>query len=525
MPPWNDSPDRQPPGAPVATAALVLLIIAAMTALLWLLRESVNKAHFALAYLLVVLGAASRAGRVVGLGAAVLCFLCFNFFLLPPYYTFALHDTLDWFVLGAFLVTAAVSAELLAQARRQTRAAEQRAREINRLSVLGAETLNAGGAEQAVRAIADVIRSTLDLGSCAIHGPDGTSFRCIAASVRTGFAPEARSSLDELFPFVLERSAVALWRPDGTATVDTRAGLALGEALASHPDATAFLFPLRVRGHAVGILRLEHDSTIELDESGRRFMEALSYYAALGVDRSRLIAEAERVEALREADRLKDAVLAAVSHDLRTPLTTIKALAHSLTVDGDERAAIIVEEADRLNRFVRDLLDLSRLNGGGVSLQLARNPVDDLVAAAVQQTAGVVGGHGLRARLPDGDSLVGRFDSVQALRALSNLIENAARYSPPGAPIDLGVERRFDRIEIRVEDRGQGIPDQDRERIFEPFVRLGAAPDVGGSGLGLSIARRLAEAQGGALHYAPRPGGGSTFILDLPAEDLPGVPA
>jgi two-component system sensor histidine kinase KdpD len=221
---------------------------------------------------------------------------------------------------------------------------------------------------------------------------------------------------------------------------------------------------------------------------------------------------------------LKDALLAAVSHDLRTPLTTIKALAHELTTTGDERAAIIVEETDRLNRLVGDLLDLSRLNSGGVSIRLELNPVDDLISAAIQQTSGVLGNRVLNAHLPDGDILVGRFDSVHAVRALTNLIENAAKYSPPGAPIDLTVERRDDRLEIRVEDRGGGIPEDARERIFEPFVRLAGSHGAGGSGLGLSIARRLAEAQGGALRYSPRPGGGSTFTLELPAEDLEGAP-
>jgi len=520
----TEAVERAAPGVWLRAALPWLLVITGVTGLLWLLRDTVDKAHFVLAYLLVVLGAASRAGRSVGLGAAVVCFLCFNFFLLPPYYTLSIHDTLDWFVLGAFLATAAVSAELLAKAQRQTRAAEQRAEEIDRLSMLGAETLNAGRADEAVRAIASVIRSTLDLGSCEIHGPVGGTYRCIAASVRTGFAGESRSALDDMFPFVLERGAVALRRADGTAAVDTRPEPGLGQVFSSHPDANAFLFPLRVRGNAVGILRLEHETPIQLDEAGQRFMEALSYYAALGVERVRLLAEAERVEVLREADRLKDALMAAVSHDLRTPLTTIKALAHELAGDGDERALVIVEETDRLNRFVADLLDLSRLNSGGVSLRLELNPVDDLVAAAVQQTAGVLGDHELRARLPDGDILVGRFDSVHALRALTNLIENAAKYSPRGSVIDLAVERVGSRLEIRVEDRGEGIPTPEVERIFEPFVRLSATPDAGGSGLGLSIARRLAEAQGGSVRYQPRPGGGSTFILDLPAEDLPDGP-
>jgi two-component system sensor histidine kinase KdpD len=289
------------------------------------------------------------------------------------------------------------------------------------------------------------------------------------------------------------------------------------------------LLPLRVRERTVGVLRAAGAPAIVLRADQRQFLFALAYYAALGVERLRLTAEAEHAEALREADRLKNALLAAVSHDLRTPLTTIKALAGAIEEEGahsgDPRAASIEEEADRLGRVVGDLLDLSRLLGGALVLHPEVNAAEDLIGAVRQRVAGVL--HGREVRVPaahdappDAPLLLGRFDFVHALRALGNLVENALKYGAPGTPVELDVAREGPMLVFRVSDRGPGVPDTERERIFEPFYRPPGVPaDIGGSGLGLTIARGLAEAQGGDVRFEPRPGGGSVFTLRLPAVD------
>jgi K+-sensing histidine kinase KdpD len=256
--------------------------------------------------------------------------------------------------------------------------------------------------------------------------------------------------------------------------------------------------------------------------AARQHAEEIDRLAALSVQ---LAAEAEHAEALREADRLKDALLASVSHDLRTPLTTIKALAHDLAAAGDERAAVIEQQSDRLNHMVADLLDLSRLNAGGVPMQTEINAAEDLVGAAIQQVAGALGERELRTSLALREPMpVGRFDFVHSLRILVNLIENALKYSPADAPIEIAMRGEGEWIAIAVADRGRGVPPAERERIFEPFYRpAGVSPDAaraGGAGLGLAIARRLAEAQAGILTYEDRPGGGSVFTLRLPAARL-----
>lgn len=233
-----------------------------------------------------------------------------------------------------------------------------------------------------------------------------------------------------------------------------------------------------------------------------------SVVAAQLFDRARARAELARQVAI------KDAVLATMSHDLRTPLTTIKATAHDLAADGDERAMLIEEEAERLSVLVTDMLDLSRLNSGASGLTPEPNEAEDLLGAALQRIAGAVNGHRIRVSLHEGEPLLfGRFDFTQTLRALVNLIENAAKYAPAETPIEISVRREPEWLAFSVLDRGPGVPESERERIFEPYYR----------GLGLSIARAVAEAQGGSLRYQERSGGGSVFTLRVPAVNVPDI--
>lgn len=338
----------------------------ATTAVLWLYRGSLDQAHMALAYLLVVLGASAREGRVVGLVTAAACFVAFDFFLLPPLYRLTIADPLEWWILVAFLVTAGVAAELLHRQRQAIALAERRALEIERLSE-----------------------------------------------------------------------------------------------------------------------------------------------------------EANQVAALREASRLKDALLATVSHDLRTPLTSIRATAAELRAEGIEGAAVIEEEAERLSRFVSDLLDLSRIRAGGAAGDPQLNAAEDLVGAALERVRGLPGAAEIRVVIPAGGEIpVGRFDFVQALRSLVNLVENALHHSPEDVEVE--VARVAADLVFEVRDRGPGVAEADRLHLFEAFHR-GSRSRGHGTGLGLAIAREAARLQGGDVEFLPRPGGGSIFVMRLPAEDLGGL--
>lgn len=449
-----------------------LAVTALATALMAAMRVSFDQVHVVLVYLLIVLIASASAGRVLGFTLAVVGFILIDYYFQPPYSDWTVGKPLDWAALGAFLVTALVATQLLARAQAEAEESRRRAVEVESFAKLGSETLSAGRAEDALQRIAEVIRSTLAISHCSIE-------------------PTSRDVRSEW-----------VMTPDGR--VDH------------------VVLPLAVQDRVVGVMRLGTDSPVQLDDAQRRFLEAISYYAALAIDRVRLVAEAEHAEALREADRLKNIVLASVSHDLRTPLTTIKALAQSAALQGNDAGAAIEEQADRLTRLVSDLLDLSRLKGGGFEANPEINTAEDLIGAAVRQTRGLFESRPLRTLIDlDSPALVGRFDFAQSLRVLCNLLENAARYSPPHEPIELAARREGEMLVFTVSDRGPGVREEDLPTIFEPFHRArNAPPDAGRAGLGLSIARTLAELQGGSVVYAPRSGGGSVFSLRLPATEI-----
>jgi K+-sensing histidine kinase KdpD len=236
----------------------------------------------------------------------------------------------------------------------------------------------------------------------------------------------------------------------------------------------------------------------------------------LGAARRRLEGEIGRGETLREAERLKNALLAAVSHDLRTPLATITMLADN-PARGSVGDAQIVEECRHLAGFLA-ALDSFATAGGELAMHRTAQVAEDLVGAAARSAAAALTGHPLRIGQPaDGSVLVGRFDFTLALRILVNLLENAARYAPPGSPIDLTVSREGARLAFGVLDRGPGLQPAERDSVFSPFKRGTAAREhARGAGLGLAIARTFARAQGGDVVYRDRAGGGGSFVLLLP---------
>lgn len=453
-----------------------LAVVVVATVVMVTMRGRIDQPHVVLVYLLIILFASASAGRALGFTLACLAFSLIDYYFQAPFSKMMVDKPVDWLALIAFLVTALVSTQLLARAQSEAEESRRRAVEVESLARLGSATLSVGRAEDALLRIAEVIRTTLGMSECRI-------------------IPNSENA-----PPPTETGMVG--RPRDGVTRIVRA--------------------LSVQDRGVGSLVLANETPVELDAAQLRFLDAITYYAALAVDRVRLVAEAEHAEALREADRLKDVVLASVSHDLRTPLTTIKALAQSAAMQGNKSAAAIEEQADRLTRMVNDLLDLSRLKGGGFAARPELNTAEDLIGAAVRQTRGLFGDRPLRTVIDlDSPALIGHFDFSQSLRVLCNLLENAVRYSPAGDGVELGARREGDSLVFSVADRGPGINQDDVARVFEPFYRAkNATPDAGRAGLGLSIARTLAEIQGGDLTYATRRGGGSVFALRLPATEL-----
>ena len=447
------------------------LVLAAATAALLPLRARLDKAHVALVFLLVVLGASAAAGRLLGIALAGAAFVLFDVVFVRPYYTFRVADPFDWLVLVAFLVTGIVAAQLLERQRREASTARQRAAEIDRLATLGAETLNAPRPADALHAIAEVIRQAMQVDRCDIELGDRS-------------AADEQPRIDETLPARERRVA------------------------------------LEIRGERVGTLVLASVHPFLLSRDQERVLGALSYYAALGVERMRLAGAQEEAESLRRADRLKDALIASVSHDLRTPLTTIKGIADEIAREGDHtRAYVIEDEVDHLSALVGDLLDLSQLAAGQMPVTPALNTADDAIGAALQRVEGAMQDREVTVMLgADWPMLVGRFDLAHTTRILANLLENAAKYAPAGTPIRVRAWREDEWLYFAVEDAGAGIPEGERDEAFTPFVR-GAAAKAGtrGTGLGLAIARQLALVQGGRLDFEPDATARSRFVLQVPA--------
>ena len=520
---------------------IAFVVLLALTGAMLLVRSELDKAHVALLFLLVVLIGSSVDGSVLGLTLAGGAFLLFDWFFVPPYNTLGVSNPLDWLVLASFLVTSVVAAQLLAQAQRRTQEARARTLEVERFSTLGAETLNAAEPVEALAAIAEVIRATLAVDSCDIYvhrGKDADlELLAHATAPKVAGSTSTVARAGGLLAWVGGRKEMAVERQDGTVTVgvvveDANVG-ARGDAQAGWflswgdiADARAIAIPLTVRGRSVGVLRVANEPHVDLAPGQREFLNALSYYAALGVERLQLAADASHTAALRDRDRLKNALLAAVSHDLRTPLTTVKALAHTIVErgagPGDSNATSIEEEADRLTSLITDLLDYSRLTGGALFLAPQIESAEDLIGAALARARGIIETRSVRVTDENAIMLLGRFDFVHSVRAVVNLIENAVKYSAPDTPIQISVHRQGEHLVISVADRGVGVSVEDRDRIFEPFYRSpGTPPAAHGAGLGLAIARGLAIAQGGDVTYEPRPDGGSVFSLLLPAVEQP----
>jgi len=266
-----------------------------------------------------------------------------------------------------------------------------------------------------------------------------------------------------------------------------------------------------------------------LPAADRRVLGAFAAYAAAALEQLRLTAEAEKAKPIAEADRMRTALLTAVSHDLRSPLASAKASVTSLrspevrwtAADRDELLATADESLDRLARLVDNLLDMSRLQAGALSLFPRPAGIDEIVARSLDDLG--PRSHSVLVEIPESLPEV-RVDPAILERVVVNVMENALRYSPPGKPPMLTASSLGDRVELRIVDRGPGIPQKERDRVFVPFQRLGDTDNTTGVGLGLALSRGFTEAMGGSLTAEDTPGGGLTMTLSLPtATEEPGL--
>jgi two-component system, OmpR family, sensor histidine kinase KdpD len=429
-----------------------------------------------------VIAVALVGGFVPAVLVAIIGSLLLNYYFTPPIHKFTISETNNVLALVVFIAVGLVVSTVVDTAARRTRQAA-RANAESELLVTTAGSILRG--QQALAAVLDRVREAFGMESVTLlecHAGQGNAQRGPTAEwqavAHSGEPPPGKP---------------ALRRPE-----DADVEVPVTETLT-----------LALRGR-----------TLPADD--RRVLGAFAAYAAVALEQQRLVAAAEAARPIAEADRMRTALLAAVSHDLRTPLASAKAAVTSLrsadiewgAEDLDELLATADESLDRLAHLVDNLLDMSRLQAGAMSVFPRPAGLDDIVARALDDLG--IGRKAVVVDIPDTLPAV-RVDPGILERVIVNLAGNALRYSPPGSPPLLTASVLSDRVELRVVDRGPGIPEQDRDRMFVPFQRLGDTDNTTGVGLGLALSRGLTEAMGGTLEPEETPGGGLTMTLSLPA--------
>lgn len=452
--------DGRPRQAALAVTASAVSVVA-VSVVIDLLQGVVPVLSLGVLYLFAVLPIAATFGLGYAIAVSIASMVAFNFFFLKPIHTLTLADSGNWLALATFVCTSIVVSELAARIRRRATEAEQRAREAALLGDIAAALLGRSDVEGALVHVARVLGDVLG-------EPDAR----LTLGEHAGAEGAARAS------FLL----VAAGRPVATMSLASRAGV---------------------------------DTSVS-----DRLLPAVASLLALAVDRERLAAEAAEAEALRRSDLVKTAVLRAVSHDLRSPLTAVRVASESLTdrslslteADRSDLGQTIRDEAGRLERTVANLLDLSRLQVGAAQPEAELWTADALVEQALAELG--ERGRDVLVDLPD-DLPVIVADAGHVRRILVNLLENAVAVSPRGAPVCIGGVATSNALELHVDDRGPGVAAGEVEEIFEPF-RRGSGARHDGAGLGLAIARGFTEANGGSIRVESRPGGGATFVVALP---------
>ena len=517
-----------------------------ITAIIALLHLYPRIPNASILYLLIVLGLASTRGRYAAIAASIVGFLAFDFFLIPPLYVFTIARAEEWIALFAFLVTALLTGQMASTLRLQAQEAHRRERETSILYELVRTTNNDERLEQQLNTIANAIVtvfSSWGIRECDLLLPDFDGKLTMQASAPRFVKQTELPSDEQEIALQVMKTGKAIGLHDVALAPQHLPGfsprIVIQSSTAGHV-ARVRLLPLKTGHQVVGVLRLRieagpfhlamEESMLEEQERANprtTFFWTFLDQATSVIERARLRRESMHVEILQRTDALRKALLSSVSHDLRTPLSSIKAAASSLLQQDvqwseEERhsfAQAIEREADRLNRLVGNLLDMSRIEEGALKLEKDSYAITDLMHDVLERMQPLLQPRAVHVRMDEDLPLVD-FDYVQMDQVFTNLIENAVRYTPKGTPIDIGVQREGKQILVTVADRGPGIPAADLKRVFDKFYRVQRDKQNGnyptGTGLGLAVCKGIVEAHGGHIWASPRDGGGVVFSVLLP---------
>jgi two-component system sensor histidine kinase KdpD len=463
-------------------------------------------ASLSLVFLIAVLIVAVRFGLWPSILASLAAFVVYNFFFTDPHYTFFVDSQEDVLTLVLFLVAAVFTGNLAARLQAQVAAQRAIARRTANLYEFSRKIAIAASLDDVVWAAVHHVASTLQCRSLVLM-PDAEARLAIVG----GYPPEDRLEAKD-------------W---GAATWAWQHVEPAGWSSGTLPTSAWLFLPLETGQGALGMLGVSFGDRDDLAPAERRLLKALVDQVALAIERTRLVADLADARLASETERLRSAVLSSVSHDLRTPLVSIIGSATSLleadrAIDETGRrqlTELILEEGERLNRYIQNLLDMTRLSHG--ALELHKDWVDprEIVGRAVRKLGPVIAHHRVAIELP-GDPPPLRADPVLLEQVVVNILDNAVKYAPPYTEVRIEGRSRGDGFVLAITDEGPGIPEADRERVFDMFYRARSGEgEKSGTGLGLAICRGIVEAHGGRVR-AERVSryGGTRIEITLPLE-------
>ncbi|HLH12592.1 MAG TPA: sensor histidine kinase KdpD [Methylovirgula sp.] len=479
------------------------------------IRQAFAVSNLALVFLIGVLASAVNYGLLPSLFACLVAVLAFNFFFLPPLYTFTIADPENVVALVFFAMVAVIASNLTARLRAQAYSAERRARITEELYLFSRKLAGAAALDDILWVTVYQIALLLKVGVVLLLPEEGR------LALKAGFPPE--DQLDEA------DFAAAQWSFEKSQTA--------GRGADTLPGAKRLFIPMRTGRGTLGVIGIESDKQgAWLTPEENRLLDSLSDQAALAIERVYLARDIGKARVAAEADRLRQALLTSISHDLRTPLASIIGSASSLVAHGEEldsqiRVSLlrtIQEEAERLNRFIGNLLDMTRLESGALAPQSSLADLSDVVGATLQRAQKILKDHRVEIVFEPGLPMLA-IDSVLMEQVLFNLADNAAKYAPAGSNIEIRARREGQSVVLEIADEGEGISESDCERIFDKFYRVNRTDRQRvGTGLGLAICRGFIEAMGGTITAAnriDRSGAIFTVKLPVPQSQMAEVPA
>ena len=479
-------------------------ICAVATALAAPLAGAIELTNIAMLFLLAVLIVAMRLGRGPAVLSAFLAVAAFDFFFVPPRFSFAVSDAQYLMTFGVMLIVALITGQLTARYKQHAEVATQRearARGLYEMARdLSAALLPVQIAEACDRFL--VVEFGAQAALLLTDTRDHLQAAILAAKTGTGETP----AVDE---------GVARWAFDH--------GEAAGLSTDTLPGSPLLYLPLKAPMRTRGVLAIAPRDPLRVQgPEARRQLETFASLVAIAVERMHYVDVAQTTLVQMESESLRNSLLSAISHDLRTPLSVLVGLAESIRLTQppptDAQATIaatLKEEALRMSTKVNSLLDMARLQAGKVQLKRQWQPLEEVVGSALMATDVSLAAHSVHTALPDDLPLL-EIDGVLIERVLCNLLDNAAKYTPAGTPVSIGAAARESEVEVWVDDNGPGLPRGREESIFEKFERGARESTTSGVGLGLAICRAIVEAHGGRIHAENRPRGGARFIFSLP---------